>query len=375
MKCVVDLDLLNPPPLPESPYYRNMRLHQRKLAEFDVKIALSHQLQATLWGLWRQTSNRQHKEFLQHVLTRHHASNFPDDLVVETKQVHLEPSFLTDEPEWVGPWLHSLMACYLDAQFNTGGALLATWPRDEFAGRQDVQVTYQEMVEKLPLARDEAEWDALLAKPDRPPIPFTSDLCVYADESGSGHKWIAVIVISEQEANQIAKSALAAFNQSKPPGWSDVDEIHLSQLARHGARRREQAQQRLAKLIVEGIRDARVACFIVLKRSHENLTDLYARGLREALHTWRPDLIYPIHIDTPYDPKSDDLKNRELRSRVFNAIQSEGFSCTFDDIVSGKSSDYHGLGIADAVAYLYHRHDEPFWKDLWQRLQSCVQFV
>jgi hypothetical protein len=377
MKCVVDLDLLNPPPLPDTPHFGEMLLHQRKLGEARIKIALSQQLQEMLWSHWNQVSHPQHRDFLLHALTRFCASDYPNALTIETDQVYLNPQFLPSEPEWVDPWLHSLMACYLDAQFNTGGALLATWPRDEFAGRQDVQMTYQGMVEKLPIVRDEAEWDALLAELDRLPIPFTSNLCVYADESGSGHdEWIAVIVISEKEANEIAKSAMAAFNQSKPPGWSDVDEIHLSQLARHGARRRERAQQRLAELVVEGICNAHVACFIVTKRPGESQTDLYARGLREALRAWWPDLIHPIHIDTPYDRKDDDVKNYELRRYVFDAIHGEDFgSLSRDDIVLSKATYYPGLGIADAVAYLYRRCDEPFWKDLWQRLQSCVQLV
>jgi hypothetical protein len=379
MKCVVDLDLLNPPPLPGTLHFGEMLLHQRRLRESDLKIALSQKLQEMLWSRWNQIKHPQHRDFLLKVLTRHRASGFPDDLVVETTQVNLEPPFLSGEPEWIILWLHSLMACYLDAEFSTDGALLATWPRDEFTSRQDVQVTYQSVVERLPIVRNEAEWDEWLAVLAQTPIPFSSDLRAYADESGFDHnEWIAVVVIAERDANRISESAITTFNRSKPPGCSDTEDIHLSELDQRGdAERREQARQKLAEQIVEGMCDIRVACFIVPRESGEDRIGLYARGLRRVLRVWHPDLICPIHVDTPYDRKDDEVKNRALRTRVFNEIQSAGFSCTSDDIVLSKSVYYPGLGIADAVAYLYRRRRETFWKDLWQRLvdQRCIELV
>lgn len=379
MKCVMDLDFLNPPPPPETLHFNEMELHQAQLSKSGIKIALSPELQEKLYILWSQVTDPQHQDFLQQILTQNLVShNFPSDLVIETNQVRLEPWFLSSQPDqWVALWLHSLMACYLDEQYNTGNALLATWPRDEFAGLRDVRVTYQERVEKLPIARDEAEWDALLAELDRPPVPFTADLCVYADESGSGHdEWIAVVVISEQQANAIGQSAIDVYNQSKPPGCSTIQEIHFRELDRRGdARRREQARQKLAESIVEGLCSALVACFIVSKRSNEDLTRLYARGLRETWHIWQPNQIHPIFIDTPYDREGDDLKNQDLCERVFDAIHGEGFSGATDDITLAKSAYYHGLGIADAIAYLRGRRQEPFWKELWQQLvaANCIK--
>jgi hypothetical protein len=374
----MDLDFLNPPPPPETLHFNEMELHQAQLSKSGIKIALSPELQKKLYILWSQVKDPQHQDFLRQILTQNLVShNFPSDLVIETNQVHLEPPFLPSEPdEWVALWLHSLMACYRDEQFNTGGALLATWSRDEFAGRQDVQVTYQETVEKLPITRDEAEWDALLAELDRPPLPFTANLCVYADESGSGDdEWIAVVVISEQQANEIGRAAITAYNQSQHPGNRDIREIHFSKLSQHGAKRREPAQRKLAEHVVEGLCDARIACFIVTKRPDESKIDLYARGLRETLRAWKPNLIRPIHIDTPYDLQKNHVQNRNLCGRVQGAIHSEDLDLASADIILGKSKEYPGLGIADAIAYIRRRRYEKSWKKLWQQLvdANCIK--
>ncbi len=163
MKCVIDLDLLNPPPIPSARHFNEMHLHQRKLAQYKVKIALSHKLQSLIWEHWRQVDPLQYQKLLGNICRRHFAPDFPNDFAVETDQVHLSPPFLSGESEWDAPWLTSLMACYLDERFNTGGAFLATWSHPEFIDRKAVQVTYPDLAEKLPLVRDETEWDELLA--------------------------------------------------------------------------------------------------------------------------------------------------------------------------------------------------------------------
>lgn len=379
MKCVIDLELLNPPPIPGTRHFAEILLHRRKLAESNVKIALSHELQSLVWNRWNQVQSPQHKEFLLEILTRYLASCFPNNLIVDTGQIRLTPPFLSGESEWVVPWLSSLTACYLDEQFNTGGAFLATWPHPEFVDQKTVQVTYRDLTERLSLVRNEVEWDKLLTTMAQVPIPFTSSLRAYADEGGSRHDSIvSIVVIAEKDANSVARSAIETFNQRKPHGCSEIREIHFRALDQHGnANRRELARQLLAEQIVEGMCNVNAVCFIACKDSRINQIELYTRALRDTLNVWSPNLIHPIYVDTPYDPTTDNLKNRELRSRIFNAIQSKGFDCCSDDIVLGKSTNYLGLGLADAIAYLYFRRNDAVWQNWWQRLnnESILQFT
>ncbi len=373
MKCVLDLDLLNPPPIPSTRHFNEMHLHQRGLSKYGIKIALSDKLQALIWENWKHMQPLYYQELLGNICLRHFAPDFPNDLAVKTDHVHLSPPFLSGESEWNVPWLTSLMACYLDEQFNTDGAFLATWDRPDFENQDTVQVTYHDLEKVLSAVWSETQWDELLGQLLQLPIPFTSTLRAYADE---GENWIAVVVIAEHDADSIVKTAIRAYNERSHR--SKIDDIHFSALYGSGnARQREQARQLLAEQIVEGICSVNAACFIAPKNTHIDQIELYARALRDTLNVWSPNLVHPIYIDTPYDPATDELKNRELQSRIFNAIQSRGFDCRSDDIILGKSTNYLGLGLADAIAYMYFRRKDAIWRDWWQRLdnQGLLRFI
>jgi len=58
MKGIVDLELLFPPPVPGTPHFEEMALHNRNLADFNLKLSVSPELQAVLWEQWYRVNNR-----------------------------------------------------------------------------------------------------------------------------------------------------------------------------------------------------------------------------------------------------------------------------------------------------------------------------
>jgi hypothetical protein len=363
MKCVIDLDLLLPPPVRGTMHFKEMALHDQNLKRFDIKVALSSWITAKLWATWSSVTHPQHKVFLQSILTRHFTKDCPN-VSIELSECSMTPSFLypTPEPnEWVEEWLRSLAACFVDENFNTGGAILASWPRTEFVGRQEVEFRCPPVFEHIPIKRTQAEWDLLTASLAQSPIPYSPALNVYADESGDRQhaEWIGIVVISESNANQIIKSAIEEFNDSHPRERIHV--VHFREIPT------EQNRRALAASIIEKLCDTNAACFIVHRNPHEAENDLYARGLGEVLAKWSK-LIEPIRIDTPYDRENDNRKNKELQDKIQQAAQNKRFSCTTDSIILGKPRDYLGLGLADATANLYLHKSEPQWRDIWQQL-------
>jgi len=82
MKCVVDLDLLFPPPVPGTLHFEEMVLHDDILGHFDLKVAISFELMSVLWDQWSQVRYLQYKKFLLQILTRHLAQDFPESISV-----------------------------------------------------------------------------------------------------------------------------------------------------------------------------------------------------------------------------------------------------------------------------------------------------
>lgn len=263
-------------------------------------------------------------------------------------------------------WLRSLLACYADSAFNANGAVLATWNREEFDGHHSVKLICQTIKPDIPLKRNQAEWDLLRAESDLPPIPYNPALRVYADESGKDDhaEWIALIVIKEAEANRIVHSVITAFNISLRKRKSQLRDIHISEHLKT-----EQERLLLVTQTIKELCATKTACFIVTRNPGETENDLYARGMREVLCQWQ-DVVGPAYIDTPYDRANDDRKNTDLCIRIHNALQSAGMDYRSDDIILGKSRDFPGLGIADAVAYLYRRRFKPEWRDLLKQLKD-----
>lgn len=107
----------------------------------------------------------------------------------------------------------------------------------------------------------------------------------------------------------------------------------------------------------------------VRNQQRESENDLYARGVKEVLSKWQY-LISPVYIDTPYDRANDDRKNVDLRTRIHNAVHSVDMDYRSDDIILDKTHHPPGLGIADAVTYLYRRRFDPEWRDLWPQLNK-----
>lgn len=370
MKCVVDLDLLLPPPVPGTMHFEEMAVHARNLKRLNIKVALSPEMMSKLWmTYWSKETRPQHKKFLTDILSHYYAQDFPC-VQIDMSGCSVTPPFLPTAPElteWVEEWLCSLAACFVDEDFNTGGAVLASWLRpDELAGRQDVEFRCHQILERIPVKRTQAEWDLLAASLAQPPISYSPALNVYADESGDREhaEWIGIVVISESDANQIIRAAKADFNRSRPSEQA-IHTVHFCKLSS------EPDRLELAVSIVEKLCDTDIdaACFIVRRPLHETENRLYARGLGEVLAKWRK-LIEPIHIDTPYDRENDDRKNRDLQNQIQQSVQSKGFSCTTDSIILGKPRDYPGLGLADAIAYLYLHKSDPQWRDIWQQLNQ-----
>jgi hypothetical protein len=366
MKCVIDLDLLLPPPVPGTMHFEEMALHDQNLKRFDIKVALSFGIMGKLWATWSSVTHPQHKKFLQSILTRHFTKDCPN-VSIELSECSMTPSFLpvaSELNEWVEEWLGSLAACYADQDFNTGGAVLASWARHEFADRQTIEFKCPQVFEHIPIKRTQEEWDLLTASLAQSPISYSSALNVYADESGDRQhaEWIGIVVISESDANQIIRAAIAEFNRSRSNEQA-IHTVHFSELSS------EPDRLVLAASITEKLCRTQAACFIVHRNPKETENHLYARGLGEVLAKWRK-LLEPIRIDTPYDRENDDRKNRDLQNQIQQVVQSKGFSCTTDSIILGKPRDYPGLGLADAIAYLYLHKSKPQWRDIWQQLDQ-----
>jgi len=347
-------------------HFEEMALHNRNLKRFDIKVALSSGITGKLLETWSGVIHPQHKRFLLSILTSHFTKDCPT-VSIELSECSMTPPFLPTTPElneWVEEWLRSLAACFVDENFNSGGAILASWSRDEFVGRQDVEFRCPSVFEHIPIKRTQAEWDLLAASLEQHPIPYSPALRVYADEGGDGGspEWIGVVVISESDANHIIQVAVEEFNDSHPREHIRV--VHFCEIPT------EQNRLALAYSIVEKLCCTDVACFIVRKNSRESKDRLYARGLGEVLSKWPKLSIEPIYIDTPYDLKNDDLKNKRLRNQIFQVLQNKQISCTTKSIILDKERNTPGLGLADTIAYLYLHKSEPQWRRIWQKLDQ-----
>ena len=367
MKCVIDPDLLLPPPVPGTSHFKAMVLHSQELDRLALKVSISFPLMGILWEHWRQVENRQHKEFLLRILTRHLAQDFPKDIEIQSDLVKLIPNFLNNLDEhFTTEWLRSLIACYdTHFDFNTDGAVLATWDRKELKKYQTVQLKYQQIEAVIPIKRDQEEWNLLKEAFTQSPIPHNKALRIYADESGNdgSPEWIALVVIKESDANEISRTTINNFNERLRTEGYPLEDIHIRRL------RTEREKLFIVNRIVRGLSATEVVCFIVHRKSEESENDLYARGIRETLRLWG-DLIYPIYIDTPYDREGNDRSNLDLINCIHNATQELGENYRSDDIILGKSCHYPGLGIADAIAYLYYRKSDPEWRDIWCKIQD-----
>ncbi len=180
MKCLIDPDLLFPPPLPGTLHFMEMALYDGQLARFNLKVSLSHSLMGMLWDQWSQVSNRQHQHFLLQILSRHLAADFPENIIFREDQVIVVPDFLQQlNVHQHLEWLCSMIACYIETSFNTGGTILATWDRPIFSGKHYVTLKYAHIQADIPLKRNRIEWDALITHFQLPPIPHNGALRVY----------------------------------------------------------------------------------------------------------------------------------------------------------------------------------------------------
>jgi hypothetical protein len=256
--------------------------------------------------------------------------------------------------------------CYdTNHSFNDDGVVLASWNREEFEGHQSVYFKYQLKEDEIPIKRNQKEWDLIGNILNRPPIPYNDALRIYADESSStgNPEWIAVVVATEADVNRTVQSVTTGFNERLRVRDSGITDIHIRCL------RTEQERLFAVKQVIKELQDIQSASFFIERKPAESETELYARGIGEVVGQWE-ESISTVYVDRPYDPASCNRKNIDLEHQIQNAVQVAGRYCRSDNIILGKSSEYPGLGIADAIAYLYRRRSEPGWRDIWQKFNE-----
>ncbi len=375
MQLTLDATLLIPNPC-VPPYedinfkdcLKALNLHQKMLETYPVELVMSNTLYCQIWQeynavRWQLKLNsgwRGWQRVFEKVMRQ--INSLPEDAIgIETVQVNpsLLSAFVRDK---IGDkWKRNLVVC--DYRSET---FIATQQVERDNNYTELQLRYSylvlttEDVESretsaiMPLVCSMEEWECQCGHLPIIPFPYSDRLRAYADENTKQGNHVAVIVIAEHDANVLVTEWLRQYNSQRQDS-SPRSRFHFREMD-------ENEKKKAVSILLDLLEQYEHAVFV--DSDMDSLDTTYGKAFRRALSRWAKP-IAPV-ISDPYD--GNERPCRDLREVVFSQIHAEFGNFTSSQIKIGRDTEYQGLQIADAVAYIHFRRREPFWRTLWERV-------